>query len=159
VEYQALPDDPEGPGRTTSDALAAGAALTALLVAGWAIAELLSGQSDFVAVIVIATIAFFGTAYTAVSLLRRRPVVAPPASAAAPAFLALSREPSADAMAIRCGIARTSRSACPGCCSSPGGTLKATPDCTGLNDTSTVYIRVDLSAKNECVNYSIDYHY
>jgi hypothetical protein len=46
----------------------------------------------------------------------------------------------------------------PGCCSSTGGTLKATPSCTGAEDT-TVYIRVDLSAKNECVNYSIDYHY
>ena len=47
----------------------------------------------------------------------------------------------------------------PGCCSSTGGTLKASPDCTGTNDSSQVYIRVDLSAKNECVPYSIDFHY
>ncbi len=47
----------------------------------------------------------------------------------------------------------------PGCCSPTGGPLKASPNCTGFDDSSQVYIRVDLPAKNECVPYSIDFHY
>lgn len=47
----------------------------------------------------------------------------------------------------------------PGCCNSNGGSLVATPNCSGLDDSATVYIRVDQSSKNQCVDYSIDFHF
>ncbi|MBX3126241.1 MAG: hypothetical protein KF718_05970 [Polyangiaceae bacterium] len=46
-----------------------------------------------------------------------------------------------------------------GCCIPSGGTLKATPDCSGSNDGSTVYIRMDQGPADQCTSYSVKFHY
>lgn len=46
-----------------------------------------------------------------------------------------------------------------GCCRNTPGTAQADIDCTGLNDSATVYIRVKGTNPNACTPYDVSYHY
>ena len=45
----------------------------------------------------------------------------------------------------------------PGCCD--GGTVAPSLDCSGLNDSAKIWIRVDNPQKLACVPYQLDYHF
>ena len=45
----------------------------------------------------------------------------------------------------------------PGCCD--GGTIAPSLDCSGLNDSAKIWIRLDNPQKLACVPYQLDYHF
>jgi hypothetical protein len=47
----------------------------------------------------------------------------------------------------------------PGCCAPQGGQISLSLGCNGIDDSATIYIRVDTPTQNACLPYSLDYHY
>lgn len=46
-----------------------------------------------------------------------------------------------------------------GCCIPNGGKLEATPNCSGSNDSTSMYFRVDQGPTDVCTAYSVKFHY
>ena len=47
----------------------------------------------------------------------------------------------------------------PGCCVLGGGQLPLSLNCNGINDSAAMYLRIDQPAQNQCVAYTVDYHF
>jgi hypothetical protein len=46
----------------------------------------------------------------------------------------------------------------PGCCVSEGGQISLSLGCNGIDDSASIYIRVDQAAQDVCQAYTVDYH-